>query len=133
VNGSASIAELALPEERSSPGAARRWVRTMLADHVADIDHVLLCVSELVTNALLHARTGCELSLRFGDAHVRIEVRDFAPDVLPIKRSFDLEAPTGRGLHLLEALSERWGVERDDASKGVWFEVPLRGHEEARG
>ena len=114
---------LQLPPERSSPSAARRWVRPMVEGRVDDIEGALLCVSEVVTNAVLHAGTSCEVSVDLGDDRVRIEVRDFAPDRLPVPRELSHTSSTGRGLHILAGCTERWGVERNDDAKTVWFEL----------
>jgi anti-sigma regulatory factor (Ser/Thr protein kinase) len=119
-------AVLELPAERSSPSAARRWIRPMVDGRVGDVESALLCVSELVTNAVLHAGTPCELAIEFSDERVRISVRDFAPDHLPVPREFSRTAPTGRGLHILAGCTDAWGVERHDGAKTVWFEVAVK-------
>jgi anti-sigma regulatory factor (Ser/Thr protein kinase) len=117
---------LELPPERSSPSQARRWIQPIVVDRVRDMEALLLCVSELVANAVLHAGTRCVLSVDWTDELVRIAVRDFAPERLPVKRSFDRAAMTGRGLHILDSCTVRWGVEQDSNAKSVWFELPVR-------
>lgn len=117
---------LELPAERSSPSAARRWIRPIVEGRVDDVESALLCVSELVTNAVLHAGTRCELSVEWSDDRVRISVRDFAPDRLPVQREFSRTAPTGRGLHILDGCTDGWGVERHDGDKTVWFELVVK-------
>jgi len=73
-------------------------------------DSATLAVSELVTNAVLHAHTEVELAVLAGPDHIRIEVRDDNP-VLPAARSYDDHATTGRGLELVASVSDSHGVE----------------------
>jgi anti-sigma regulatory factor (Ser/Thr protein kinase) len=105
---------------------ARRFVLETLAGwgDEASMDCASLLVSELVTNAIVHARSAVELELsRDADADVlRVAVRD-ASVRPPRMGGFDLEALSGRGLALVEALSDRWGVEADASGKLVWFEL----------
>ncbi|MEX1005579.1 MAG: ATP-binding protein [Acidimicrobiia bacterium] len=78
--------------------------------------------SEIVTNAILHARTPFSVIVTGDTAHVRVAVRDRSA-VLPTKRDYAANHPTGRGLHIVEALADRWGVDADDDGKTVWFEM----------
>jgi anti-sigma regulatory factor (Ser/Thr protein kinase) len=117
---------LELPPERTSPSRARRWIQPIVIDRVRDMEALLLCVSELVANAVLHAGTRCVLSVDWADDLLRIAVRDFAPERLPVKRHFDRAAMTGRGLHILDSCTVRWGIDRDAKAKSVWFELPVR-------
>ena len=82
-----------------------------------------LLVSELASNALLHARTGFTVVLetRPGGA-LRVEVADGSRGV-PRARRYGGEATTGRGLHLVEELADSWGVERSADGKTVWAEL----------
>lgn len=119
-----TVPQIDLPASRSSPGVARRFAVGELDQRVESLGDVLLCVSELVANAVLHAATACVLTITCDDETVRIAVRDLAPERLPVRRDFERTAITGRGLRLVELLSARWGIDRDDTSKTVWFEVP---------
>ena len=85
------------------------------------LDDALLCISEAVTNAVLHARTPIEVIVIDSGAWVRVEVRDGSP-LLPEHRMVDETSPTGRGVHLLDRLCSRWGVEVEPAGKTVWLE-----------
>jgi two-component sensor histidine kinase len=90
------------------------------------VESACLVVSELVTNAVLHAGTSCELTVK-GPAEVdgevvRIEVADGDPGS-PLSKRYDVEAGSGRGLQLVEALSERFGTRPLGAGKTVWCEV----------
>ncbi len=112
------------PPTTYSAREARRFVlvETEVGETVAD--HVALMVSELASNAVLHARTPYSVTAsRHGDL-VRVEVRD-GSSLMPHVRQYSLEAPTGRGLRIVDSLATRWGVEPGDAGEGktVWFEV----------
>lgn len=122
-------ARLTLPAKATSPARARRFVRDSLAqwDMQGDADDLLLVVSELVTNALLHARTGMtvELVAEAEDA-VRLAVTDGSAQA-PQERHFSAESGTGRGLRLLDSLAQAWGVEEHAPGKTVWCRVTLGG------
>ncbi|MGP3924514.1 ATP-binding protein [Streptomyces sp. 8N616] len=107
-------------------GLARAQLREALAGWglIEIEDAALVAVSELVTNAVQHARvsSGREIETRYlreGDG-VRIEVHD-AADMWPEKQAPDADAEHGRGLALVAALANRWGVsERVGVGKSVW-------------
>lgn len=84
-----------------------------------------LCVSELLTNVVVHVGAGTPVVLRVlvADGRPRIEVTD--PDFrsLPAALHPPADAESGRGLALLDALSPRWGVSRHRDGKTVWCEV----------
>ncbi len=114
---------LSLPGKPSSAGDARRFVRQLLDDagHGDWADGATLAASELVTNALLHARSPIEFRVKVFVDHVRVEVRDFNP-ALPSARAYDDHATTGRGLELVAAVASAHGVESLGAKgKIVWF------------
>lgn len=84
---------------------------------------VALLTNELVTNAVLHARTRIGLRISRLSGRLRVEVGDASRQVLAI-RPRNLDAQTGRGLELVDSLAISWGVEQDaDNGKVVWFEV----------
>ena len=85
-------------------------------------DDGALAVSELVTNAVLHGREPIVLRLVRGERSVRVEVQDGSP-VSPSFSMLDPTAVTGRGLMLISAASDRWGVEPTPEGKQVWFEL----------
>lgn len=89
-------------------------------DVIADIH---LVATELVTNAYLHGRPPVRFQLLgyADDRTLRIEVSDRGP-ALPEVRHPDAHTPHGRGLHLIDAFSTRWGVEPATAGKTVWAE-----------
>lgn len=93
---------------------------------------VALVVSELATNAVLHARTPFEVKVEVSEGHVRIEVHD-GTGRRPIRRFFSDQATSGRGLRLIEELCRAWGVvaDADGVGKTVWAEVSLGAPEPA--
>lgn len=114
--------ELALPSAAAAVPQARHGVVAALRDWDCGrlVEAVELVVSELVTNAVLHARTPLEVTMRKERDGVRVAVRDLA-DGLPTTRASVSLASTGRGLVLLEALAVSWGVDRHDGGgKTVW-------------
>jgi anti-sigma regulatory factor (Ser/Thr protein kinase) len=84
-----------------------------------------LLTSELVTNAIRHAGTPVELLARAAQG-LRVEVTDGRPELAPAPRDATGHGVSGLGLHLVDELASRWGVERDDATKTVWFELDRR-------
>lgn len=98
-------------------------------DEIAD--SAVLVLSELLTNAVRHARVpaGREIETRFrltGDA-VRIEVHDSSDDQ-PVRGLADVESLDGRGLWLVETLADSWDVApREGVGKVVWAEFRLPG------
>lgn len=118
---------LDLPSDSSAPRLARAAVSERLGDHPRH-DDLLLCVSEVVTNAVLHAGSASQLRVRTEGDRLVVEVVDRSP-TLPTRRQHDLQAPTGRGLRLLDALTVAWGTTPSDGGKIVWFEFDLHeGH-----
>lgn len=114
----------ALPSEAVSPRAARRFVgQQLVALGMAELDdRASLVVSELVTNAVLHARTDLEIAVSRIERGVRIEVSDRSP-ARPVRRTSGLEASTGRGLLLIETAADDWGVVLRQDGKTVWCEL----------
>ncbi|UKY52840.1 ATP-binding protein [Streptomyces inhibens] len=113
--------------ERRSVPLAREFARNALADwdleHLAD--DVLLCVSELATNALLHGvppGRGYRLWLSLeGDGMVRVEVHDSGDGEPRVPVPYDeVEGEAGRGLLLVSALADAWGVGERVPGKAVW-------------
>lgn len=87
---------------------------------------VRLLVSELVTNSVRHARPGghIELSLSATPDSVRVEVVDAGAGFTPRPRAEGQDEASGWGLHLVEALSHRWGTERERGML-IWFEIDI--------
>lgn len=110
--------------------ASARQARRFVADTLAQwgderyVDAASLLVSELVTNAVVHAGSAVDVIVGQQGMHatLRIEVHDSSIRA-PRMGSFDLDSVSGRGLALVEAMSDRWGVENGNAGKSVWFEL----------
>jgi anti-sigma regulatory factor (Ser/Thr protein kinase) len=115
---------------RSSVRLARGVVRKWLADYgfqgPADIAELL--VSELATNAVVHAHGRYRLTLSLESGRLRCAVADEGAD-LPdaCGESPDADAENGRGLLLVDALADRWGSGRVEGGVGkeVWFELEV--------
>ena len=86
------------------------------------IDAATLVLSEVVTNAFVHAGTDVRVHLWSTDEAVRVEVEDGASHV-PTHRRYAETAGTGRGLQLLDAMTDRWGTVERPTGKTVWFEI----------
>ncbi|MFC8566614.1 ATP-binding protein [Streptomyces sp. NPDC057245] len=141
--------QLEVRPDPSEVGRARRWARSRLAGTGIRADEplaetLILLVSELVTNAVVH--TGCSAVLRLvlpgpgtgagpagtagagtgaggaEEATVRLEVED-ASDRAPVPRWVDGDATGGRGLALVDGLADRWGWSREGAGKRIWCEL----------
>lgn len=113
-----------LPAEGRSPGAARRVVTEALVAAGLEVmlDDALLLVTELVTNSVVHAGTGVELSVEIGPGSARIEVLDRGGGALPVTTSApDDHREGGRGIFLLDALAQEWGTRHFPGGKAVWF------------
>ncbi|MEU1514799.1 ATP-binding protein [Streptomyces sp. NPDC005811] len=116
--------------ERRSVPAARLFATETLAGWglagTERADDVLLCVSELVTNALLHGvPPGRQflLFLRYDGRVIRVEVHDSGAGVPHVIEDGDEdEDEGGRGLLLVSALSDQWGVRERELGKAVWCE-----------
>jgi anti-sigma regulatory factor (Ser/Thr protein kinase) len=113
-----------LPAAVTSPCAARRFVRDRLVDWgVPELtDSVELMVSELVTNAIVHARSEARLVARQDGRTLRVEVEDWG-DGAPVLREPGPECPSGRGLRFVDALADAWGASATTDGKCVWFEL----------
>jgi anti-sigma regulatory factor (Ser/Thr protein kinase) len=112
-----------LPKEPTSPGLARRHLRSSMTDVPADLlDIALLLTSELVTNAVKYGGENIVLVLADEARLLRVEVRDdgrHAPRI-GAAENHDLG---GRGLLLVESLASEWGTSPADhePGKAVWF------------
>ena len=115
---------LELPATPHAPARAREVVREAAGTIPADDRwRIEMIVTELVTNAIRHGPGGpVELAIESGGQGVRGEVADPGPGIK--HQSLDRRRATeegGRGLFLVDALSDSWGLSAD-ASR-VWFEV----------
>lgn len=114
-----------LPPRLDSPALARRFVRDRLTGRADPdtVDAAVLAVSELVTNAVLHARTEIRVSVRTVDGAVHARVTDRAPHRGLVPRRRHPYTDTGRGLYMIERLTSRYGVDTGERGKTVWFDL----------
>ena len=118
-------AVISLPADLQSVRVARRFVQARcvslgLSDDRRD--DALLLASELVTNAVLHGRSEVCVEVTPRGGGVRIAVLD-ENSRHPVPVPEDPNALDGRGLALVDALAESWGVEERPMGKAVWFEL----------
>lgn len=115
--------ELHLPAELASVTQARHFVRdTLLAwDRPELVDDAQLGTSELVANAVRHA--GTDLVLRISeDGPVTVAIQDGHPELRrPVATDAGFLAENGRGLHIVAAISQDWGITTAVGGKVVWF------------
>lgn len=119
------VLERVLPADTRSVSTARQLVRTALADtsqFAERTDDAALAVSELATNAVVHAGGAFTLRVVCFPTGIRVELHD-PSNRLPSLRSFAQTAGTGRGLRIVEESVDRWGVEPGPNGKTVWFEL----------
>ncbi|HWG65429.1 MAG TPA: SpoIIE family protein phosphatase [Streptosporangiaceae bacterium] len=134
------VASAAYRPEPASVAAARKFVRETLqtwlgpapaGDDPALVDDAVLLTSELVTNAVVHARTPVQVTCKLAASVVEVVVRDNHParmvpgpdehETVPAERT------SGRGLLLPSALATAWGVSYGPAAKAVWFRLGVSG------
>ncbi|WP_399037538.1 ATP-binding protein [Streptomyces sp. ASQP_92] len=103
----------------------RRAVREFLGPwpHAGAVDVAELLTSELVTNALVHTDDGAIVTVTAEERRLRVEVRDFVPALPTPHAPSDDDGTHGRGLLLVQALADAWGVHEHDLGKAVWFEL----------
>lgn len=112
-----------LPVDVRSPKRARDAIEARFG-HEPRCGDLLLCISEVVTNAVRHARTAAHLTVARRRNVLVVEVSD-ASARLPVKGPPAPQGPGGRGLLILDQLSRRWGTRRTGSGKVVWFEFDL--------
>lgn len=126
-----------LPGTPESAGLARQLARDFLGDAHPDADTVVLIVSELVTNALTHSRSGLPggtltISLCSGNDGVFVQVRDDgSPSGQWETTAPGVAAEHGYGLLLVDALADSWGTAHDRQGRVTWCRV--RGANRAPG
>ncbi|MGA9746206.1 MAG: ATP-binding protein [Nocardioides sp.] len=125
--------ERRLPPHPASVSAARSLVRDLLleAGRPELVETAALLVSEVVTNALLHAGTPIDVSAWLDDSGLRVEVGDGSQH-LPVRRRYATTAGTGRGMMMLEEMVDDWGVSRHRRGKTVWFYLTSPGRNDQR-
>lgn len=115
-----------LAPDLNAPSRARRAIERCNHGVAADmVERLKLLVSELVTNSVVHAglsqRDRIAVAMAVAPGSVRVEVCDPGPgfELPPGPALYDVR---GRGLLLVDAVADRWGVARDELTR-VWFEI----------
>ncbi|MDX2599633.1 ATP-binding protein [Streptomyces caniscabiei] len=121
---------------RDSVPKARRHVQATLTRWMlaAVADDAELIISELSANAVQHARgigEFFEVGLRRRNGVLVLEVSDSYQWQMPKKREADPEDIGGRGLVIVDALSDNWGVRPRESGKTVWAHLAISGREAA--
>lgn len=113
------------PPDPAAVGTARRFVAGCLPQ-VGDqlLERILVMVSELASNCLRHAASAFRVELAWSDEAVRVAVVDWGAGT-PTLRSPTPSEPSGRGLRIVEALADEWGIDAQGGGKAVWFQVAL--------
>ena len=113
----------------ASVGLARSLVRESLATFDGDArDVALLLTSELVTNAILHARTPVQVGVLVDGDRALVCVADrLAESSVLSARAHSHDRPGGRGLALVEDLADTWGTTTYAGGKTVWFVLQTAG------
>jgi serine phosphatase RsbU (regulator of sigma subunit)/anti-sigma regulatory factor (Ser/Thr protein kinase) len=121
------IARLPLERDARNVSIAREFITTNLHDWQVDDDTAFdaeLVVSELVTNAFVHAQTEAMLTIRSTGARLFLEVHDHIATA-PRPRNALPEDTNGRGLAIVATLATRWGTRQTSDGKAVWCELSL--------
>jgi anti-sigma regulatory factor (Ser/Thr protein kinase) len=116
----------------ASLSPVRRLVSEVVSDWGFDalLDDALLCASELASNAILHTRLPFDVEVQRLADGIRLEVVDRRPHELPevvpatgLATDITSQGTTGRGLQIVAAIAQRWGVTTDSDTKAVWVEL----------
>lgn len=133
------LGSLDIPARPAEVAPARHWLRKLLSGEDAAIsDDVVLMTGEAITNSIRHSDSGIQrekgepgmvtLLVLSSESTMRVEVIDAGSrHNVPAVAGDDPDAVNGRGLQLIELLSEgRWGSYAHDDGRTVWFEIGLR-------
>jgi anti-sigma regulatory factor (Ser/Thr protein kinase) len=111
------------PNHASAVAAARSFVMGVLPEVAQQTrDRIELMVSELTTNAVKHTHSRFNVTVVADDRRVRVEVNDEG-ERAPVRRHPAPTDTSGRGLMIVQALSDEWGVDLHDGDKTVWFSL----------
>ncbi len=116
-----------LAADKVSPRQARQWVSTRCGVDPDTIFTAELLVSELVSNAVVHAHSEMVLTLDRGLRCLHVEVEDHGIDMVrgPRRGGPTPRGASGRGLKIVSALASSWGIRPTEQGKSIWFEIPI--------
>lgn len=121
-------ARLEVPAEPAAPARVRRWLSNLLATwHVPEpvVGVAVLCANELATNALLHAGTEAFVEIDLNADRLVVSVTDRGTGGTVAPANAETLSGQGRGLVLIEQLSDAWGTDPTLRGSTVWFELRL--------
>jgi serine phosphatase RsbU (regulator of sigma subunit)/anti-sigma regulatory factor (Ser/Thr protein kinase) len=119
-------ATMLVPAEPTGPSRVRQWMTTRLREWnlpESVIGAAILCTSELTTNALLHAGTPAHVHIDLNAERLLVSVADTGTRGSVIRAHTDTMSSRGRGLGLIEELSDSWGTDPSVRGSTVWFEM----------
>jgi anti-sigma regulatory factor (Ser/Thr protein kinase) len=120
------IEERVFPNSPTAATQARRYALSVLGTLPPEVaEDVAVMVSELATNCLRHAGSPFTVTIDRAEGKIRVAVDDAGPGT-PAMRSPAPTQPSGRGLRIVQALSQSWGVNPHTSGPGktVWFVIP---------
>jgi anti-sigma regulatory factor (Ser/Thr protein kinase) len=124
-------ASIELPGDPSAARQARQFVSRVLREWLVDedvVDSAELCVSELVTNAVIHSGTTSSVTVQADREYVLVLVQDRGGrGAVRRPEELDPESVSGRGLTLVDAIASAWSAEHSTDGTTVWFELALAG------
>lgn len=133
------VGALLVRHDAASAGLVRRQLARDLASYdlpAETIDDVVLVASELIGNAIRHTRASesgtLDISWSVDRSGVRVSVGDPSGEP-PVARMGGADEPDGRGLRIVDAIADDWGVERAGSGKRVWAHVPTEQDRAALG
>ncbi|WP_405434197.1 SpoIIE family protein phosphatase [Micromonospora sp. NBC_00617] len=115
-----------VPAEPTAPSRVRHWMTGQLTEwRVPEsvIGAAVLCTSELTTNALLHAGTAARVEIDLSPERLLVSVADSGTRGTVTRARTDTLSSRGRGLGLIEELSDAWGTDPSVRGSTVWFEI----------
>ncbi|MEV6810935.1 SpoIIE family protein phosphatase [Micromonospora sp. NPDC051296] len=119
-------ARMEVPAEPTAPSRVRHWMTAQLTEwRVAEsvIGAAVLCTSELTTNALLHAGTAARVEIDLSPERLLVSVADTGSRGTVTRARTDTLSSRGRGLGLIEELTDAWGTDPTVRGSTVWFEI----------
>ncbi|MER7460831.1 SpoIIE family protein phosphatase [Micromonospora sp. NPDC126480] len=123
-------ASMEVPAEPTAPSRVRHWMTGQLTEWQVPesiVGAAVLCTSELTTNALLHAGTAARVEIDLSAERLLVSVADSGTRGTVTRARTDTLSSRGRGLGLIEELSDAWGTDPTVRGSTVWFEILIPG------